>query len=180
VSPARRAPRPTEKVVDGHRIVFDEETSTRMGGIRQEGTKPELIVRRALAAQGLRYRTSNRDLPGSPDLANRTGRWAVFVHGCYWHRHRGCRRATTPKRNTDFWVAKFEANVARDARATSALEELGYRVLTVWECEAESPTVLDLVEDFVRVLRHEGAPPSRSAKERRRSRSTSRSQSRSS
>jgi DNA mismatch endonuclease (patch repair protein) len=128
----------TERVVDGHRIRFDEATSRRMAGIRQRDTKPEQLVRRALAALGLRFRTHNRDLPGSPDIANRAKRWAVFVHGCYWHRHSGCKRATTPKRNTAFWIAKFSANVARDARARRALVARGFRVLTIWECATAS------------------------------------------
>lgn len=125
-----------ERVVDGHRIRFDHDTSVRMGGIRQHGTTPELAVRRVATELGLRYRVANRDLPGSPDLANRTRKWAIFVHGCYWHRHAGCRRATMPKRNADFWLAKFDANVLRDARARAALRREGFRVVTVWECQA--------------------------------------------
>lgn len=176
----KRRPKVIEKVVDGHRIVFDPETSTRMGGIRQRDTEPELIVRRALTAHGLRFRTKNRDLPGSPDVANRSGAWAVFVHGCYWHRHPGCRRATTPKRNTDFWVAKFEANVARDRRSKQALEALGYTVLVVWECEAEGTRLPEIIDAFVDGIGQAGSARSRSATTRRRSSSTPSSQSRSS
>lgn len=126
-----------ERVVDGHRIVYDEKTAKRMGGIRQKDTLPEMTVRRALASVGLRYRIRNRDLPGSPDIANREHAWAIFVHGCYWHRHPGCSKATTPKRNRAFWDAKFAANVARDARSVAALRRRGYRVLTIWECETK-------------------------------------------
>src|SRR5262249_2591674 len=79
----------------------------------------------------------NGDLPGSPDAANRTRLWAVFVHGCFWHRHDGCVRTTTPKRNRAFWEAKFAANQTRDRRAGLALRRLGYTVVIVWECEAE-------------------------------------------
>lgn len=106
-----------------------------MGGIRQSGTEPELSVRAALTNLGLRYRLRNRDLPGSPDLANRTHRWVIFVHGCYWHRHTSCKRTTTPKRNRTFWERKFRDNVARDARASDALRGMGFAVVTVWECE---------------------------------------------
>lgn len=120
----------------------DSATSARMGRIRQSGTMPELLVRRACTALGLHYRTSNRDLPGSPDLANRSQRWAVFVHGCYWHRHRGCPKATQPRSNVEFWSAKFLHNVERDRRARAAMRRLRYRVLTIWQCEAESPTML--------------------------------------
>jgi DNA mismatch endonuclease (patch repair protein) len=132
-----------ERVVDGHRIRFDAATSRRMGGIRQRDTAPELLVRRALAEHGLRFRIHNRDLPGAPDIANRARKWAVFVHGCYWHRHPGCKRTTTPKRNAAFWLAKFDANVARDARTYRALVEIGYEVLSIWECEAERPDWLE-------------------------------------
>lgn len=116
-------------------LEVDEATSVRLSRIRQHGTFPELAVRRIAAAAGLHYRTRNRDLPGSPDLANRSKRWAVFVHGCYWHSHEGCSRATVPKRNRAFWKAKFVANRARDRRAVCQLRSLGFRVLTVWECE---------------------------------------------
>ncbi len=92
-------------------------------------------MREILSELGFRYRVTNRDLPGSPDLANRAHLWAVFVHGCFWHSHDGCPRATVPKRNHEFWVAKFAANRLRDARATIDLRKLGFRVLTVWECE---------------------------------------------
>jgi DNA mismatch endonuclease (patch repair protein) len=113
-----------------------------MGRVRQRDTAPELMVRRATTALGLRYRTRNRDLPGSPDLANRSRHWAVFVHGCYWHRHEGCPRASTPKNNQGFWLAKFEYNRARDLRAQRALQQLGFRVLVIWECETTHESAL--------------------------------------
>ena len=116
----------------------DASTSERMGRIRQSGTEPELTIRRAVATLGLRYTVRNRDLPGSPDLANRTRRWAIFVHGCYWHRHAGCHKATTPRTNTKFWLNKFSRNVARDEAARIELERRGYRVLTFWQCELET------------------------------------------
>ena len=119
------------------RIVTDAATSRRMADVRQKDTTPELAVRQALTMLGLRYRVRNRDLPGSPDIANRSRRWAVFVHGCFWHRHPGCVRTTTPKRNRVFWIRKFEANVARDARAVAELQKRGFRVITIWECETE-------------------------------------------
>lgn len=126
-----------ERRVDGHLLVFDSATSRRMGAIRQRSTSPELAVRGILTELGYRYRINNRDLPGSPDLANRSRRWAVFVHGCYWHRHMGCHKATTPKRNREFWLSKFEANVARDQRVATDLTSQGYCVVTIWECETE-------------------------------------------
>ncbi len=117
----------------------DPITSRRMSLIRQAGTTPELRVRALLTALGARYRISNRDLEGSPDLANRSRKWAIFVHGCFWHRHPACKRATTPKRNRRFWLEKFEANVRRDHRARTSLVRLGLHVVTVWECESERP-----------------------------------------
>ncbi len=131
-----------KREIDGYLLVFDSATSERMGGIRQRGTAAELVVRQALTRAGLRYRVHNRDLPGNPDIANRTRRWVVFVHGCFWHRHRGCKRATTPTRNQSFWMAKFEANIKRDRRAIRALQKLEYRVVVVWECEAEDAQAL--------------------------------------
>ena len=120
----------------------DAATSTRMSRVRQRDTSPEIRVRRAIRSIGLRYTTNNRDLPGSPDLANRTRRWAVFVHGCYWHRHEGCPKATTPRRNSEFWLEKFSRNIQRDRRAREALRRQGYKVLTIWECDAESQSEL--------------------------------------
>jgi DNA mismatch endonuclease, patch repair protein len=118
---------------EGHLLLVDDATSARMGLVRQKGTRPELVVRRALTALGLRFRLSNRDLPGSPDIANRSQRWAVFVHGCFWHRH-GCKATTTPTRNREFWQAKFQRNLERDRRAAEALRAEGYAVVVIWEC----------------------------------------------
>jgi len=115
----------------------DAATSARMGRIRQSGTAPEMTIRRAVTALGVRYTVKNADLPGSPDLANRSRRWAIFVHGCYWHRHEGCLKATTPRTNTAFWLNKFSRNVARDTAARVSLKRQGYQVLTFWQCECE-------------------------------------------
>lgn len=114
-----------------------------MARVRQTGTQPELVVRKVITKLGQYYRLKNRDLPGSPDLANRSKRWAVFVHGCFWHRHPDCAKTTTPKRNREFWKDKFEANLARDKSVARELTELGYRVLVVWECETEQSDELE-------------------------------------
>lgn len=116
-------------------LKLDPNTSARLGRVRQHGTRPELQARQLLAELGLRYTTRNRDLPGSPDLANRTRGWAIFVHGCFWHAHPACPRATVPKRNRAFWLAKFAANKARDAKAIASLAALGFRAVVLWECE---------------------------------------------
>jgi DNA mismatch endonuclease (patch repair protein) len=124
------------RVREGHVLEVDDATSLRMAGIRQKSTRPELLVGKLLRALGLRYRLTNRDLPGSPDFAHRRARWALFVHGCFWHRH-GCSATTTPARNREFWEAKFARNVARDARSIEELRASGYRVIVVWECETK-------------------------------------------
>jgi DNA mismatch endonuclease, patch repair protein len=112
--------------------------SRQMAAVRRSGTAPELAVRKILSSDKVRYTLENRDLPGSPDIANRSKRFAVFVHGCFWHRHSGCRRTTTPKANLEFWQEKFATNVRRDRRVAAALRRLGYRVTTVWECECSN------------------------------------------
>lgn len=134
--PSARAGGQRYRVREGHVLEVDDATSARMALVRQKGTRPELVVRSALNALGHRFRLANRDLPGSPDVANRIRRWAVFVHGCFWHRH-GCRATTTPGRNREFWEAKFARNVARDERAAEQLRALGYTVVVIWECETK-------------------------------------------
>jgi DNA mismatch endonuclease (patch repair protein) len=118
-------------------VETDPETSARMKRIRRRDTSAELLVRKWLWRHGVRFTANNRDLPGSPDLANRSRHWAVFVHGCFWHGHGGCKRATVPKRNVEFWTRKIEDNRQRDARKEKSLRSMGYTVITVWECEAE-------------------------------------------
>lgn len=113
-----------------------------MSRIRGANTKPELRLRRLLHGMGLRYRLHRRDLPGKPDIVFPSAKTVVFVHGCYWHRHEGCRLTTTPKTNVEFWQTKFDANVRRDASARAELERLGWAVITVWECETRDDTLL--------------------------------------
>jgi DNA mismatch endonuclease (patch repair protein) len=122
----------------------DAETSQRMSSIRQRSTAPELALRKLLWSEGLRYRCNVRQLPGSPDLANKRERWAIFVHGCFWHGHPNCKRATMPKRNASFWTEKIGSNRARDRSKSAALAALGLDVVTVWECEVEGMTRLGL------------------------------------
>lgn len=117
--------------------IVDRETRSRMmSAIRGKDTKPELLVRRYLHRAGLRYRLHANELPGRPDLVLARFKTVIQVHGCFWHRHRGCRFAYTPSSNRAFWQAKFEENKSRDARNNRKLLGLGWRVLTIWECEA--------------------------------------------
>jgi len=113
-----------------------------MRRIRQAHTVPELAVRRALTRLGIRYRVCVTNLPGRPDIVNRSQRWAIFVHGCFWHGHEGCTLFTRPKTNRAFWSQKIVANRERDARKEQALRDLGYHVETIWQCETEDPTKL--------------------------------------
>ena len=110
-----------------------------MSRIGSKDTQPELIVRRLLTKMGLRYRLHRRDLPGKPDIVFGPRRLVLFVHGCFWHRHRGCRLASTPSGNAAFWQTKFDANTARDRRNTAALKQAGWRVAVIWECETRQP-----------------------------------------
>lgn len=107
-----------------------------MSGIRSKDTQPELIVRSFLHRKGLRFRLHAK-LPGKPDLVFPKYKTAVFVHGCFWHRHRGCKFTTTPKTRPEFWEAKFASNVKRDAVVKERLESLGWRVIVVWACQID-------------------------------------------
>lgn len=124
----------------------DRATRSRMmSAIKGENTLPERTVRSYLHRSGLRFRLHTTDLPGRPDIV--LPRWGcvVFIHGCFWHRHSGCRFATTPASNTRFWKTKFDANVERDRRNTAALRRLGWRVIVVWECSIRPTTLRSVV-----------------------------------
>lgn len=108
-----------------------------MSRVRSKDTSPELLVRRVAHAQGLRFRLHRKDLPGHPDLVFPKHNVAMFVHGCFWHRHPGCPKASLPKSRTEFWQSKFDRNVKRDANATAELQALGWTVLTIWECQTK-------------------------------------------
>jgi DNA mismatch endonuclease (patch repair protein) len=110
-----------------------------MAGIRGCNTSPEIKVRRMLHRNGFRYRLHQKNLPGKPDLVLRRYRVCIFVHGCFWHRHLGCRYTTTPKSNQQFWQDKFDQNIARDARTKKNLLASGWRVIELWECGIRGP-----------------------------------------
>jgi DNA mismatch endonuclease, patch repair protein len=113
-----------------------------MSGIRGKNTHPEMVVRKHLHAVGLRFRLHDRSLPGAPDLVFPRYRAAVQVRGCFWHQHKGCKYAYMPKSNVSFWSDKLSGNVARDARNDDLLQQLGWRVFVVWECNL-SESLLD-------------------------------------
>lgn len=109
--------------------------SANMARVKGKHTSPEILVRKLLHGMGKRFRLHRNDLPGTPDIVMPRHRQVIFVNGCFWHRHEGCRRATMPGTRTEFWEAKFGATVARDARNREALMAGGWGVVVVWECE---------------------------------------------
>ncbi len=116
--------------------------SWNMSRIKGKDTAPEKIVRSILHRLGYRFRLHKTKLPGRPDVVLPKHQTIVFVHGCFWHRHKNCKDATMPKTRREWWQAKLEGNTARDRRNQSALRREGWRVLTVWECETEKPEKL--------------------------------------
>ena len=119
-----------------------ERRSWNMSRIRSANTSPERLVRSLLHRMGYRFRLHRKDLPGRPDIVLPGRRTVVLVHGCYWHRHMGCRFAYTPQSNKAFWEAKFAENVARDRRQHGQLQALGWKVITIWECETRNEPAL--------------------------------------
>lgn len=130
--------------------IVDKQTRSRMmAGIKGKDTKPELVLRRALHARGFRYRLHSKTVPGRPDLVLSKHQAIVFVHGCFWHRHEGCRYTTTPSTRPEFWQAKFDANVARDRSVHDQLLDAGWRVATVWECALRRPEETSLAANLL-------------------------------
>lgn len=120
-------------------VVTPEVRSRMMSNIRGRDTKPELFVRRALHGLGFRFRLHDPRLPGRPDLVLPKWKAVIFVHGCFWHHHPGCRYATTPATRSQFWQGKFETNRHRDERDQSALRDTGHRIAVIWECSLRTP-----------------------------------------
>lgn len=119
-----------------------------MSRVRGKDTSPEMRVRRVAHSLGLRYRLHRQDLPGRPDMVFPKHRVALFVHGCFWHRHPNCQKASNPKSREEYWQKKFTANVDRDTRVVSELEALGWRVTTIWECETKSSErIADILQE---------------------------------
>ena len=116
-------------------LVSEEQRSYIMSRIGSKNTKPELLVRSYLHRRGFRFRIHGKELPGRPDLVFPKYRSVVFVHGCFWHRHKGCTRSTMPATRVEFWRSKFERNVARDRSNQAGLRELNWKVIVLWECE---------------------------------------------
>ena len=121
--------------------------SENMRRIKSKGMKPEMVVRRLVHGLGYRYRLHRKDLPGKPDLVFGPRRSVIFVHGCFWHQHEACKDGRLPASNEDYWLPKLARNVERDKEKALALQEAGWRVLAVWECEARDPARLSAIID---------------------------------
>lgn len=143
-----------------------EHRSWNMSRIKGRDTRPELLVRSIVHRLGFRFRLNPVKLPGRPDVVLTRHRTAVFVHGCFWHRHAHCRFAYRPKSNVSFWTEKFGQNVARDSRNMRALRRLGWRVLVVWECQATDRAAL--AKRLAAALTAGGVPAPTPAKKGRR------------
>ena len=124
--------------------IHDKKTrSYNMSRIKGKETKLEVVVRKYLFSEGFRYRKNVKDLPGTPDIVLPRYKTVIFVNGCFWHGHKGCRHFVVPDTNREFWIGKIEANIQRDARKSAELEKLGWRVIVIWECEL-NPKVRDM------------------------------------
>lgn len=130
-------------------IVSPATRSRMMSGIRCKDTLPEIIVRKWLYSRGYRFRLHRKDLPGKPDIVLPKYHAAIFVHGCFWHQHPGCRYAAVPASRTAWWMEKFRQNRERDTLVAKRLEDMGWNVLIIWECEIKNGKFTDILEDFL-------------------------------
>lgn len=130
-----------------------EARSYNMSQIKSKDTKPEEKVRKFLFSKGFRYRKNDRRLPGCPDIVLPRYKTTIFVNGCFWHRHQGCKYATIPQNNYDFWQSKFEKNVLNDRKHEQELLQSGWRVITVWECELKGQQFLETMNKVIEELR---------------------------
>ncbi|TAN49721.1 MAG: DNA mismatch endonuclease Vsr [Methylococcaceae bacterium] len=123
--------------------ISPKKRSWQMSRVPTKDTKPELAIRRLLHSCGYRYMLHAKELPGKPDIVFKGKRKVIFVHGCFWHRHLGCRFTTMPKSHVEFWAGKFDKTMARDAKNVAALEAMGWGVLTIWTCELKDVEKLE-------------------------------------
>lgn len=137
------------KMADVH---TKEVRSFNMSQIRSKNTKPELIVRKYLFANGFRYRLHRKDLPGKPDIVLPKYKTAIFVHGCFWHGHKGCKYFVVPKTNTAWWLKKINRNIENDNTALDLLKQSGWKVITIWECKLKSPHLQSTIRALIKRL----------------------------
>ena len=134
--------------------VHDKETrSYNMSRIKGKNTKPEELVRKFLFSQGFRYRKNDARLPGTPDIVLPKYKTVIFVNGCFWHGHSNCKYFVVPKTNTEFWLNKIETNRQRDAKKTSELQSLGWRVIVLWECQLKKNVVDETLQSLVEKIK---------------------------
>ena len=134
--------------------VHDKETrSYNMSRIKGKNTKPEELVRKFLFSQGFRYRKNDARLPGTPDIVLPKYKTVIFVNGCFWHGHSNCKYFVVPKTNTEFWLNKIETNRQRDAKKTSELQSLGWRVIVLWECQLKKNVVDETMQSLVEEIK---------------------------
>ena len=126
-----------------------EQRSRNMSAIKSKNTKPEIAVRKLLHSMGYRFRLHRKDLPGSPDIVLPKYKTAIFVHGCFWHRHANCKYASTPKTRKEFWENKFRANVKRDLEIQEKIKNIGWKSVVIWECE-----INELIKDSSMIIEH--------------------------
>ncbi len=129
---------------DNSDIFNKEKRSELMSKVHSKNTKPELKIRSALHRHGFRFRLYRKDIPGCPDITLSKYKTVILIHGCFWHQHPGCKKATIPKNNHDFWHVKLNENIKRDERIIMKLQELGWKVIVIWEC--------DIKRDLERVI----------------------------
>jgi DNA mismatch endonuclease (patch repair protein) len=120
----------------------EEKRSWNMSRISSKNTKAEIVARKILSSMGFRFRLHKKNLSGKPDIVLPKYKTAIFVHGCFWHRHKNCKDATTPKTNIDFWTKKFQGNIKRDRKNRTHLKKAGWKVIVVWECDLKNPLKL--------------------------------------
>ena len=133
--------------------ISPEHRSWNMSRIKGKDTKIEVMVRQYLFHYGFRFRKNDKRYPGKPDVVLPKYKTAIFVHGCFWHRHEGCKLATTPKTRTEFWMEKFAKNVANDKKHYEQLQEMGWNVIVIWECELENDFE-GIMKKVVQKIRH--------------------------
>ena len=130
-----------------------ETRSYNMSRIRSKDTKPEMLVRKFLHKNGYRYRLHVKDMPGKPDIVLPKYKTVIFIHGCFWHGHEGCKYYVVPKTRTEWWLNKINGNIANDEKVVKALQEKGWKVITLWECELKPKTYENTLLNLLNLLK---------------------------
>lgn len=134
--------------------ISEEHRSWNMSRIKGKDTKIEVLVRKRLFSEGFRFRKNDKRYPGHPDVVLPKYKTVIFINGCFWHRHEGCKYATTPKTRTEFWQQKFERNMSNDMKHRNELQEAGWNVVTIWECQLKKSVFEDTMAELIAELRH--------------------------